>query len=639
MDEPNARSFSQGSIAVTIGRPWREVLPELLAARGLRRVLVLSSGRHDLGAELAAVLEGEGLAVARFAESAQHVPRALAERAAAAAADHRADALVALGGGSVIGLAKAVALLRARAGAPVPARIDLPTTYAGSEMTTIWGMGRPEPEPGKEVGRDELVRASAVIYDPALSSSLPARIAIPSLFNAMAHAVDALYGASRDEDALHQDAQAAITDLAGGILDLASEDAAVRDSARLRALHGSQRAGGILDRAGMSLHHKLAHVLGGGYGLDHAGTHATLLPHVVAFMAADAPRATQTLSAGLIAAGVMAAGGDPAAALFDLQVQVDAPRELLSLGFHPERATDNDSDSDSDSDSDNDLVGAAVEEIIRAKIDSPRALAGASEALRELVLDAWLGRRPGVPGRRRLLPAAEPGALGHAGLRPAVAGTPLDQARALVLCVHGRGSTAEAMLAKLEELLGGALPPGLAAVALQAWGRRWYPRSFTRPVADNQPELDAALAGLARMRRELGEQLSPAQVLLFGFSQGACLVLDHLAREGGAHGGAAAFAGALIGERPVDAWHDAARDPRAPVIVGIADADEWVPRARVAASADHLEAQGASVRRIWAAGSEHEITGEQGEALRERIAALLSTTSPTTNPTSSSQSS
>lgn len=591
----------EGRCEVRFGGAWAELLPALVAERGWRRVLVLASASRRARARAEAIAAALGdRCVGHFDEAAQHVPRALAERATAELRRRDADAIVAVGGGSVIGLAKAVALLRSQAGEPRPGLLFLPTTYAGSEMTAIWGIEK-STGPGKQVGRDEAVRADAVIYDPALSATLPVKLAIPSLFNAMAHAVDALFpledGSANEAEAIAELAEAAIAELAEAIATLA--DAPEDRDARLRALSGSQRAGEILDRAGMSLHHKLAHVLGGRFGLAHAPTHTALLAQVLAFMTREgaAPRALARLRGALASAGLLADDGDPAAALFDLQVRVDAPRDLLALGL--DRAG----------------VEQALAEVLDARehIASPRPLG--EDELRELILDAWLGRRPSLDARRLPAPALEH--RSHAGLRPALAGAPLDEARAVVLCVHGRGSTAEAMIGKLAKLLGG-LPEGLAVVAVQASARSWYPHGFAEPLARNQPDLDGALELLAAVR----ERLPGPRTLLFGFSQGACLVLEQLARDGGPTAGVVAIAGALIGERAVGPQHRARLDG-ARVVVGVAERDRWVPRDRVEASADQLEAQGARLRRIFTAGDAHTISSEQGAALRELVAAAL----------------
>lgn len=606
-------AVADGQTEVVLGAPWRSALPSELAARGVRRVVILASpGRRSIVQTMVAALEatlGAGR-VATFLEAAQHVPRPLAERALDEVARFQADAIVAIGGGSAIGLGKAVALLRSRAGLPPLTFACLPTTYAGSEMTAIWGLGRAT-GPGKEVGRDAAVRPSLVLYDPALSAELPEAIAIPSAFNAMAHAVDALFpleGAREPAELaelaqlaeLAELAEMAIVELAAGIdqLHRDPDDA----GGRLRLLAGAQKAGEILDRAGMSLHHKLAHVLGGRFSLPHAPTHTVLLPHVIAFMAPAAPRAIDRLARAF-------GDTDPAAALDQLQARVGAPQRLDELGLSREQ------------------VEAAVDEVATSqtsrKIESPRTIEAAT--VRELVLDAWLGRRPSIEARRLDAPSLT--GSSHAGLRPALAGARLEDARAAIVCVHGRGGTAEAMVAKLEHLLGG-LPDGLAVVAIQAARRSWYPHGFAEPVDRNQPELDDALELLAAVRERVGGHVPASRILLFGFSQGACLVLDHLARRGGPTAGAIAIAGGLIGAQPCAPWHDARLDAdngvrEVRVVVGVAAHDRWVPRARVEATAARLESLGAVVERHFVDGDEHTITEDQAASLRALVHATL----------------
>ena len=182
-----------------------------------------------------------------------------------------ADAVLALGGGSAIGLAKALAL---RANVVIAA---VPTTYSGSEMTAMYGIT----EGGaKRTGRDERVRPSLVVYDPARSASLPRAVTMTSLWNAMAHAVEALWMNLSDR-AAHAVAEAALRLLCTSIVRLAArlDD----EGAREDALEGAYLAGAAFSDTGAGLHHKLCHVLGGMFDLPHAATHAAVLPHVVRF--------------------------------------------------------------------------------------------------------------------------------------------------------------------------------------------------------------------------------------------------------------------------------------------------------------------------------------------------------------------
>jgi len=233
--------------------------------------------RSALGARLAGTFEGAEL----------HVPAGVARAAVAEARRVQADVLVAVGGGSAIGAAKAAAL---ETGLPI---VALPTTYSGSEMTSVWGISEEE---RKRTGRDERVAPRVVIYDPLATLSLPAATSAESGMNAVAHAVEALYAPDRSplSELL---AEAGIRALAAALPEV------VRDpsdrAARSGALYGAHLAGWALDLASMGLHHKLCHVLGGTFGLPHARVHALLLPHVAAFNAKAAPRAMARIARAL----------------------------------------------------------------------------------------------------------------------------------------------------------------------------------------------------------------------------------------------------------------------------------------------------------------------------------------------------
>jgi alcohol dehydrogenase class IV len=216
-----------------------------------------------------------------------------------------------------VGLAKAIALTLEL---PI---IALPTTLSGSEMTPVWGIT----EAGvKRTGRDERVRPHSVLYDPRLSLGLPPGVAVPSAFNAIAHAVESLYAPEADAELLDL-AEEAVRLLVDG---LPSLSAGTRDTAaRALSLHGACLAGACLARASMGLHHKLCHVLGGTFGLPHATTHAVLLPYVARFNLEAAPAARARLARALGAT-------DPARALLDLGARAGVPRSLASLGLERE---------------------------------------------------------------------------------------------------------------------------------------------------------------------------------------------------------------------------------------------------------------------------------------------------------------
>lgn len=305
---------------VVFGAGALDRLPELVDTLGARRVLLIASaGRAGALAGRLRALLGDRL-VAADSRVAMHVPEQIAEAVRADAARSGADLVVAAGGGSAIGMAKAVALA---GGPPV---VAVPTTYSGSEMTPIWGITRGG---AKETGRDERVRPRAVLYDPALTLDLAPRVAGPSALNAVAHCVEALYA----PDASPLVALAAAEGLRALAASVPRVMRAPADlAARTEALYGAWLGGLALGASTMGLHHKLCHVLGGSFGLPHAETHAILLPHTVAYNAPAAPAAMQTAARAL-----GAATGDVPRALHTLLGDVadvsGAPRSLREIGF------------------------------------------------------------------------------------------------------------------------------------------------------------------------------------------------------------------------------------------------------------------------------------------------------------------
>ena len=292
-----------------------------------------------------------------FTGVVQHVPVETATAARELAAERGADCLVACGGGSAIGLAKAISLERHL---PI---VALPTTYAGSEMTPIWGMttGR-----RKQTGRDPSVAPAVVLYDPALTATMPARLTASSGMNAVAHCVEGLYGPGANP------ATAALAEEGLGRLAVGLE-ASVRDPADLvgrgEALLGAHLAGSVLAVAGVAIHHQLCHVLGGSIGLDHADLNAVVLPHAVAFVAGAVPSEMRRVEAAL-----GAADGDAAGALWDLARALGAPASLAGIGM------------------DRGEIGELAE-AAAARV-SPRPVPASAADLRRLVEAAWVGERP-----------------------------------------------------------------------------------------------------------------------------------------------------------------------------------------------------------------------------------------------------
>ncbi len=309
------RQFSvmRGGVRVVFGSgASRRILSEIEELQVSRAVIVATPRHANEASEILAGLGGRGIAV--LATAREHVPVAIVSEAQREIERYEADAVLAFGGGSAIGLAKALALV-----APVLV-VAVPTTYSGSEMTPIYGMT----EGGaKKTGRDERVRPKLVVYDPDLTLGLPPAVTTASLFNAMAHAIEALWhpGIDRGSAAL---AEEALRLLAASTLRLAShpDDKEALDA----ALEGAYLAGAVFGDVGSGLHHKLCHVLGGMFDLPHAATHAALLPHVVAFQRSRAPEAMSAIARAL---GVV----DPARGIAELSRATNAPSGLESLGM------------------------------------------------------------------------------------------------------------------------------------------------------------------------------------------------------------------------------------------------------------------------------------------------------------------
>jgi len=223
------------------------------------------------------------LARATFAGARMHVPTETVDAACRALDEAGADGCVAVGGGSTVDLAKAVAL---QTGLPY---VAVPTIYAGSEMTPIWGLTDSN---RKRTGRDPKVLPRTVIYDPDLTFELRSSVSGVSGINAIAHAVEALY-APDTSPVISLFAQEGTRCLAEALPRIVDDPSDLE--ARSLALRGVWMCGSCLGSTTMSLHHKLCHVLGGTLDLPHAPTHAVILPCVAAFNLASHSAARESL--------------------------------------------------------------------------------------------------------------------------------------------------------------------------------------------------------------------------------------------------------------------------------------------------------------------------------------------------------
>ena len=342
---PGRVVFGPGSL-----RHLEREIDELEAARAL---ILCSPSQAAVADGLAARLGSRSVGV--FDRAAAHVPIELAREARALAAEVGADAAIALGGGSAIGLGKAIAL---ETSIPI---LAVPTTYAGSEMTPIYGLT----EAGhKRTGRDPRVLPRTVIYDPELSRTLPVDVTITSGFNAIAHAAEGLY--ARDANPIASlMADEAIRAIASALPEI--RDAPDDLELRGRLLYGAWLAGSVLGTVGMALHHRICHVLGGRLDLPHAPTHAVLLPHALAYNADATPEAMARIARALGA-------DDPAEGVHQLALRTGAPTALRDLGMTGED------------------IDPAVDDIVANPPWNPRPIE--RPAIRELLLRALEGDPP-----------------------------------------------------------------------------------------------------------------------------------------------------------------------------------------------------------------------------------------------------
>jgi len=334
-------------------------LPEEAERLHIHRALIICTAEQRKHAERAQELLGP-LAVGVFAGAVMHTPGHITEAAMAQVANLRADGLVAIGGGSAIGLGKALAM---RTDLP---QIVLPTTYAGSEATPILGetIGNV-----KHTQRSEKIQPETILYDVDLTVGLPVPVSMASGLNAIAHAVEALYAPDRNPltNSMAEAALKALIDALPQIHKRANDI-----DARATALSGAWLSGSCLGLTKMGLHHKLCHTLGGTFNLPHAETHAVLLPHALAYNLPCAPDAQQTLIR-------VFPDTDPARALAEFARGLDLPRSLRELDL-PEAALD-----------------SAADMAVGSPYPNPRPLE--RDAVRELLGRAWAGAPPVTQSR------------------------------------------------------------------------------------------------------------------------------------------------------------------------------------------------------------------------------------------------
>lgn len=340
---------------VIFGSGTRSALPGEVERLGISRVLILHGQSHaGVHQELKQAL-GERYAGA-FDGARMHTPVDVTETALRRVAELGIDGVVAIGGGSTTGLAKAIAL---RTDLP---QIILPTTYAGSEMTPILGETR---DGLKTTQRSLKVLPETVVYDVDLTMDLPTALSGVSGMNAIAHAVEALY-AREANPVISALALQSVRALARALPAISADPG--NRQARTDALYGAWLAGICLGSVGMSLHHKLCHTLGGSFDLPHAQTHALVLPHALAY---NAPAIPQVMAQLCDALGVER---DAPGALQAINRAIGAPSGLAALGM-PEEG-----------------IARAVELALANPYWNPRALE--RDGLTQLISDAFRGAEP-----------------------------------------------------------------------------------------------------------------------------------------------------------------------------------------------------------------------------------------------------
>lgn len=344
---PSRVVFGPGSI---------QKLPNEIQRIGCRWPLILSTPRQlsRIG-DLAQMLAPADIKIAgMYTNAVMHTPTHVTEDAMAFVREHSADCVVSIGGGSTIGLGKAISI---RTGLP---HICVATTYAGSEMTSILG----ETDNGRKVTRsDPKILPGTVIYDVDLTTTMPPALSATSGVNALAHAVESLY-ATNTNPVLRIMALEGIKSLASALPTIV--DQPQNGDARSIALYGAWLCGVTLGSSSMALHHKLCHTLGGSFGLPHAETHTIVLPHSLSY---NAP-AIQSQMADM-ASALPESQGDAIRGMNTLLNRLRVKRALRDFGMKEED------------------VDKAAEIAMTAQYPNPRKLE--KQKIRELIRRCWAG--------------------------------------------------------------------------------------------------------------------------------------------------------------------------------------------------------------------------------------------------------
>lgn len=199
-------------------------------------------------------------------------------------------------------------------------------------------------------------------------------------------------------------------------------------------------------------------------------------------------------------------------------------------------------------------------------------------------------------------------------------GASLTDAAAAAICVHGRGASAESIL----ELAKAAFVPGVAYLAPQAANQTWYPKSFLSPIPENEPGISSGMACLARLVATVQAAGVPSTRIVFlGFSQGACLSLEFVARHVQRYGAAIGLSGALIGPPGTPREYTGSLGGT-PIFLGCSDVDSHIPLWRVEESAAVFTRMGADVDKRIYPGMGHTVSPDELKAVRDLITSAAS---------------
>ena len=514
-----------------------------------KKVWVVTGPKRRFIEALSAHLVGMELEVFDAAEV--HVPKALVQLAREAFLHAAPDVVIALGGGSAVGLAKALRLEFD------VYSVAIPTTFAASEMTDIWGTTENKQ---KETGRDARVVPDLVVHDVSTLSTLPLTLKLQSLLNALAHPISALSTDSLDAPLRQRALQSvrSLLDAAEHLLRFPEDERALRN-----ALGGVVDAGSALRFGKMGLQHRLAHLLGGRFELPHAALHALILPQFLMWLQRQKPLLVQEITK---AAGSV----DLPRQIYELLLRTDAPKGLRDLS----------------------IPADAFWELVHENEVPP-----------DLAEDVWLG----APASQELETSTPIGKT-----RVLTLGD-VATARHICVSIHGRGSSAQSIVLQLKSAAAEIQDVAFAAPA--AGGGTWIKSPYTKARQADAAAVQAALTTIHEVTRWVREENPQATIWLAGFSQGACLALSALKENPSAYAGVFAPSGALL-QPDTSPWPQLSAKP---VYLALSREDPWVSFDDVEKTASELYSADAHVHFEKRAGKAHLISARDRRAFREML--------------------